>query len=189
MAWYRPAGALMMGEANLIRTIFMTLLLAGTAAATAATADQEEIPIIEIRKADGAVVARAILWLVPRGVAVHVQAAGLPQGQYGVHIHTVGRCDAPGFESAGEHWNPAGRQHGKLNPQGHHLGDLDNLLVNAEGGRLEFTIPGATLRGGEHPIVDADGASLVIHADPDDYRTDPSGNSGVRIACGVLAAS
>ena len=168
----------------MIRTIFAILLVAGTAGAAAA--DQGEVPIIEIRRADGHVVARALAWPGTSGVEVRVQAAGLPPAQSGVHIHAVGRCDPPGFESAGAHWNPAGRQHGSLNPQGRHLGDLDNLVVNAEGGRLEFTIPGATLHGGENPIVDGDGASVVIHADPDDYRTDPSGNSGARIACGVL---
>ena len=168
----------------MIRTIVATLLIAGMA--TAAAADQDEVPIVEIRKADGSVVARAILWVATNGVEVRVQAAGLPHGEYGVHIHATGRCDPPGFESAGGHWNPSGRQHGRLNPQGHHLGDLDNLVVNADGGRLEFAIPGAALRGGEHPIVDADGAAVVIHANPDDYRTDPSGDSGARIACGVL---
>ena len=170
----------------MIRTMFTALLAAGTAGAAAAAADQDGIPIIELRKADGTVVARAILWPVNQGVEVRVQAAGLPHGQYGVHIHAVGRCDPPGFESAGAHWNPATRQHGRLNPQGHHLGDLDNLAVGPDGGRLEFRVPGATLHGGEHPIVDADGASVVIHANPDDYRTDPSGDSGARIACGVL---
>lgn len=170
----------------MIRTICAALLVAG--AGGAAGADQDEIPVVEIRKADGTVVARAILWPANGGVEVRVQAAGLPHGQYGVHIHATGRCDPPGFESAGAHWNPTGRQHGSLNPQGHHLGDLDNLVVNADGGRLEFAIPGATLRGGEHPIVDADGASIVIHAAADDYRTDPSGNSGARIACGLLGS-
>lgn len=168
----------------MIRTVIAIALVA--AAASAAAADQSEIPIIELRKADGTVAARAILWVANDRVEVRVQAAGLPHGQYGVHIHTIGRCDPPGFESAGAHWNPTGRQHGRLNPQGHHLGDLDNLVVNADGGRLEFAIPGATLRGGEAPIIDADGAALVIHAAPDDNRTDPSGNSGARIACGAL---
>ena len=145
-------------------------------------------PIIELRKADGSVVARAMLYPGRGGaIEVRVQAAGLAPGQYGAHIHAVGRCDGPDFESAGPHWNPANRQHGRLNPAGPHLGDLPNLEVAADGaGRLEFAIPGATLRGGEGAIVDADGAALVIHAAPDDYRTDPSGNSGARIACGVL---
>lgn len=184
----------------MIRTLLAAFLVAGTAGAAAAGQDavpgpvqdavpapaQEEIPIIEIRNAGGNVVARAILWPAEYGLEVRVQAAGLPHGEYGVHVHATGRCDAPGFESAGAHWNPAGRRHGRLNPEGRHLGDLDNLVVNADGGRLEFVIHGATLHGGELPIVDADGAAIVIHAGPDDYRTDPSGNSGARIACGVL---
>jgi Cu-Zn family superoxide dismutase len=169
----------------LIRTLGTALLLA-CAASTAAIA-QDEIPILELRKADGTVVARAMLYPSRTGIEVRVQAAGLPPGHYGAHIHAVGRCDGPAFESAGPHWNPANRQHGRLNPAGRHLGDLDNLDVTAEGGRLEFAIPGATLRGGdEGAIIDADGAALVLHAAPDDYRTDPAGNSGARIACVVI---
>ena len=123
----------------------------------------------------------------PRGnLQVAVQAAGLAPGRYGAHIHAVGRCEGPDFESAGPHWNPGGRQHGAENPQGAHLGDLPNLAVDAEGhGRMEFSIPGATLRGGQ-PLLDADGAAIVIHAAPDDFRTDPAGNSGARILCGVI---
>jgi len=187
----------MKGKAAMMRTIVATLLIAGTA--NAAAADQAvvpaqaeipapvEIPVIEIRKADGGLAARAMLYPGSGAIEVRVQAAGLAPGHYGAHIHAVGRCEGPGFDSAGPHWNPAGRRHGTLNPEGHHLGDLPNLEVGEGGaGRLEFAIPGATLRGGEHPIVDGDGAALVIHADPDDYRTDPSGNSGARIACGIL---
>ena len=142
--------------------------------------------VIEIRKADGSLAARAMVWQGRSGLEVRVQAAGLPAGHYGVHLHEVGRCDGPAFASAGGHWNPTGRQHGKLNPAGHHLGDLDNLDVDQSGaGRLEFTIPGAAA-GGAGGLFDADGAALVIHVAPDDYRTDPSGNSGARIACGAL---
>ena len=143
-------------------------------------------PVIEIRKADGSLAARAIVWQGAGGLEVRVQAAGLPAGHYGVHLHAVGRCEGPAFASAGPHWNPTGRQHGKLNPAGHHLGDLDNLDVDEHGaGRLEFTIVGASTSGADG-LFDADGTSLVIHAGPDDYRTDPAGNSGARIACGVL---
>ena len=145
--------------------------------------------VIELRKADGSLAARAIVWQGRRGIEVRVQAAGLPAGHYGVHFHAVGRCDGPAFTSAGPHWNPTGRQHGRLNPAGHHLGDLDNLDVDATGaGRMEFTIPGGSTSGPDG-LFDADGTSLVIHAGPDDYRTDPSGNSGARLACGVLRAS
>ena len=175
-------------------------LLAISAAAAAGAAQTHSAPpadaalmsapaIIELRKADGSLAARAMLWQDRAGLQVRVQAAGLPAGHYGVHIHEVGRCEGPAFASAGGHWNPTGRQHGRLNPAGHHLGDLDNLDVDQDGaGRLEFTIAGAEMSGASG-LFDANGASLVIHAAPDDYRTDPSGNSGARIACGVLRAS
>jgi len=161
---------------------------AGTAGAPPAQV-QAAPSVIEIRKADGGLAARAMIWQGRSGIEVRVQAAGLPAGHYGVHLHAVGRCEAPAFTSAGPHWNPTGRQHGSLNPAGHHLGDLPNLDVDAQGdGRLEFTIAGASTSGADG-IFDADGTSLVIHAAPDDYRTDPSGNSGARIACGVFRAS
>jgi Cu-Zn family superoxide dismutase len=161
--------------------------------AAAQTAETPPAPppgpsVVEIRKADGSLAARAMIWPGGTGVEVRVQAAGLPAGRYGVHLHGVGRCEGPAFASAGAHWNPTGRRHGTLNPAGHHLGDLPNLEVDANGdGRLEFTIAGASMSGAEG-IFDADGTALVIHAAADDYRTDPSGNSGARIACGVFRA-
>jgi Cu-Zn family superoxide dismutase len=168
---------------------FLAILAAAQAAGTPPAPPQGLPSVIEIRKADGSLAARAMVWQDPAGLQVRVQAAGLPAGHYGVHLHEVGRCDGPAFTSAGGHWNPTGRQHGRLNPAGHHLGDLDNLDVDGSGaGRMEFTIPGAAT-GGAGGLFDADGASLVIHAAPDDYRTDPSGKSGARIACGVLRAN
>jgi Cu-Zn family superoxide dismutase len=131
--------------------------------------------------------ARATTSQVGDSIRVRVEAMGMSAGAYGAHVHAVGRCDAPDFTSAGPHWNPAGRQHGKNNPQGMHHGDLPNLTVGTDGrGSFEVTIPGARIAGGSHPLLDADGAAVVIHAGPDDYRTDPSGNSGARIACGIL---
>jgi Cu-Zn family superoxide dismutase len=105
-----------------------------------------------------------------------------------VHLHQTGRCDAPDFASAGPHWNPTSHQHGRLNPQGPHLGDLPNLQVAANGsGRIDFVVPvPAGTAAGANPLLDADGTALVIHAAADDLWTDPSGNSGARIACGVL---
>lgn len=141
----------------------------------------------QVRDATGRVLAQAAAVDAAEGVRVRVEAAGLAPGTYAAHIHTVGRCEPPGFESAGPHWNPTERQHGTQNPLGPHMGDLPNLLVGADGeGRFEFTVPGARLGGGELGLLDADGSAVVIHANPDDYRTDPSGNSGARIACGVL---
>jgi Cu-Zn family superoxide dismutase len=113
---------------------------------------------------------------------IKVQAKGLAPGSHGIHLHSAGRCEGPDFKSAGAHWNPSGRQHGLANPAGAHLGDLPNLTVAADGTAT------ATLHvAGD--IADADGTALVIHADPDDNKTDPSGNSGARIACAVLTTA
>ncbi len=110
-----------------------------------------------------------------------IEATGLPAGVHGLHLHAVGRCDAPDFTSAGPHWNPTNREHGSENPAGPHLGDLPNLTVGPDGrGGVTLAVPPG--------LLDGDGAALVIHAEPDDYRTDPSGNSGARIACAVLKA-
>ena len=143
----------------------------------------------EIRDSAGRVVATAMAAEREGSVSIRVEAAGLAPGTYGVHVHAVGRCDAPGFTTAGPHWNPEGRQHGRDNPQGMHKGDLPNLVVGVDGrGRLDQAMPMATLSGGAaNALLDADGAAIVVHAQSDDYRTDPSGNSGARIACGVLA--
>ena len=117
------------------------------------------------------------------GVDVTAEVAGLPPGVHGIHVHATGKCEAPDFQSAGAHWNPTARLHGRDNPDGAHHGDLPNITVAADGrGTLRFTLPGAEFA----QMLDADGASLVIHAAADDQRTDPSGNSGGRIACGVI---
>jgi Cu-Zn family superoxide dismutase len=116
------------------------------------------------------------------GTYLRIAVQDLTPGEHGLHLHAVGRCDGPDFKSAGAHWNPAGKQHGHLNPLGAHAGDLPNLTVSSNGhGALNFLVTG-------HELADADGTSLVIHAKPDDYKTDPSGNSGDRIACAVAAA-
>lgn len=124
---------------------------------------------------------------VEGGVRVTLAVMNMPAGEYGYHVHAVGRCDAPSFESAGPHWNPTGAQHGTENDAGPHMGDLPNLTVGADGtGRLEATIQGATLGAGANSMMDSDGTSILIHERADDYRTDPAGDSGARIACGVL---
>lgn len=117
-------------------------------------------------------------------VRVAIDARGMPQGVHGAHVHMTGRCDAPDFTTAGGHWNPTGRQHGTQNPAGPHAGDAPNLTIGTNGsGQLAVTLPeGSTLAG----LMDADGAAFIIHAAADDLRTDPSGNSGGRIACGVF---
>ena len=123
-----------------------------------------------------------------QGTSVTANITGLPPGSYGIHLHAIGKCEAPGFTSAGGHFNPAMKQHGRDNPMGAHAGDLPNVTVGADGkGRVDYEIAGLRLAGGPDPLLDADGAAVVLHAGPDDYKTDPAGNSGARIACGVLA--
>jgi len=120
-----------------------------------------------------------------QGFIVSGSLAHLPPGTHGIHLHTVGSCEGS-FASAGAHWNPTSRQHGFENPMGPHLGDLQNIVVGADSlAQVSVTNRGGVLRGAGG-LLDADGASIVVHAGPDDYRTDPSGNSGARFACGVL---
>jgi Cu-Zn family superoxide dismutase len=163
-------------------------ILAGCAAGDSGTAARPAAAFAEIKAPDGRVVARAGVRAAGHSLRVRVDSAGLAPGTYGVHLHAVGRCDPPAFASAGPHWNPTSRQHGKDNPMGMHMGDLPNLVVSAGGrGSYEFAIADATLAGpSADALLDADGAAVVIHAQADDYLTDPSGNSGARIACGVL---
>ena len=142
----------------------------------------------DVRDAQGRSRARATVEQAGDSLRVRIESTGMSAGSYGAHIHTTGRCEAPAFTTAGPHWNPTGQMHGKDNPDGMHKGDLPNLMVGADGrGSLEYTIPHAVLSGMlPTKLVDEDGAAVVIHANADDYRTDPSGNSGDRIACGVL---
>jgi Cu-Zn family superoxide dismutase len=129
-------------------------------------------------------------WQTAGGISFHIDASGLPHGIHGIHVHSVGRCDPPDFGSAGPHWNPAGHKHGFRNPAGPHAGDLPNVEVAANGVvSATVTLPAASLftpPGTPGALLDLDGASLIIHAAPDDYVTDPSGNSGARIACAVI---
>jgi superoxide dismutase, Cu-Zn family len=142
----------------------------------------------DLRDPQGRVRARATAETSGDSLRVRVEAVGMSPGSYGAHLHTTGRCDPPGFTTAGPHWNPTDQKHGKDNPAGMHKGDLPNLLVGTDGrGSFEYTIPNAGLSGMlPNRLIDADGASVVIHEKADDFRTDPSGNSGGRIACGVL---
>ena len=112
---------------------------------------------------------------------------GLPPGRHAVHLHTIGNCTRPDFLSAGPHFDLGGHQHGKQNPAGPHYGDLDDIVVNEAGiSRDTLRLAPADGRINVGAMTKGDGSAIVIHADPDDQRTDPSGNSGARIACGIL---
>ncbi len=145
----------------------------------------QPLPLV---RADGTEAGAVTIAEDSTGLTVRLEAAGLEPGPHAVHFHAVGRCEGPSFDSAGPHWNPTGKQHGRDNPRGSHLGDLANIEAGPDGrAQSAFGLPGIRLKTGERPLVDLDGAALVIHADADDYQTDPSGASGDRIACAVLA--
>ncbi len=137
--------------------------------------------------AQGQTKGRAMVMQEKDGLHISVRGVGLPAGVHAVHVHTTGTCTAPDFKSAGGHWNPMTKQHGHDNPAGQHMGDMPNMTVGADGtGSLDTVIPGGMLTGGTAPLLDSDGAAIVIHAAADDYKTDPTGNAGDRIACGIV---
>jgi superoxide dismutase, Cu-Zn family len=146
--------------------------------------------VVELKDAHGMSVGTAILWQQDEHVvSVELQLHGLPPGEHGIHFHQNAKCDAPDFKSAGPHFNPEGKKHGTENPEGHHAGDLKNITIDAKGSLdLRFTVSDVSLGsdGDSHSLFSNGGTALVIHAKADDYKTDPSGNSGDRIACGVI---
>ena len=154
------------------------------------TAGANEVPTMASAKladADGRGVGEARLQETPHGVLLTLELRNATPGVHGLHIHQVGRCDPPTFESAGPHFNPDRRAHGFFNPEGPHAGDLPNIYVPASTElSLDYLIPNVTLKKGPRSLIDADGSALMMHEGKDDYRTDPAGDAGDRLACGVI---
>lgn len=182
----------------LLFAILLTAACGGAAtvpamSATASRAVATAAPLTakaDVKDKDGATVATATFTELAAGggVKIALGVSKLPAGQHGWHLHTTGTCTPPDFVSAGAHFNPDGHQHGALNPQGPHAGDLGNVTVAADGtAKVDFVAKAVTLETGKPTSLFKDGGTaLVFHANPDDEKTDPSGNSGGRIACGVI---
>lgn len=160
-----------------MRRVFFVLLLAACGGQAGSPTPGARADFID---ATGNAIGSATLFQQDNGVLVRVSVSAIPAGEHGFHVHQVGRCEPP-FTTAGGHFNPGNRKHGLQNPEGSHAGDLANLPIAGNGG-FEVLANGLTLES----LFDADGSALVIHANPDDYRTDPAGNAGNRIACAVI---
>jgi Cu-Zn family superoxide dismutase len=136
----------------------------------------------EMKDERGTRVGEATLRDSSDGVRISATFSHLPPGEHAFHVHAVGKCEPP-FESAGEHFNPTGKQHGRDNPRGPHAGDMPNIEVpSSRRATIDIVLKNVSLNS----MLDGDGASLVVHENADDYKSDPAGNSGRRIACGVI---
>jgi Cu-Zn family superoxide dismutase len=145
--------------------------------------------MVELKDAQGKSVGTATLESkgASSGVSMKLSLHGLPPGQHALHFHQKAQCDAPDFKSAGPHFNPEGKKHGLENPEGHHAGDMNNFTVDAKGkAKFKVVNKDVTLGDDSHSLFSNGGTALVIHAKADDMKTDPAGNAGDRIACGVI---
>jgi len=167
-------------------------MIATLLASSALAADQRS-PVYKasavLKDATGKEIGLATFSATPSWTLLDLNLTAAQPGVHAIHVHAVGKCEPPDFKSAGPHFNPDQTRHGIMSPEGPHAGDLPNIHVPADGKlEVEFLNPVVTLSQ-ESALLDADGSSIIIHAAPDDYKTDPAGNSGDRIACGVIAKS
>lgn len=164
-------------------TTVLAITLGAAVSGCVTTVPAEELARATLRSPAGAEIGTATV----TSTTLNLSVTGLTPGVHGVHLHAVGQCQAPDFSSAGPHLNPASTAHGFRNPAGHHLGDLPNLTADARGrGQLRAALAPSTRESFMVHLFDGDGTAIVVHAGPDDLVTDPSGNSGGRVACGAF---
>lgn len=182
------------------RIIVLSTFPLAIALAACSQAEETEMPVQDqpiattiamatLQLADGTQAGTATITDTGKGVAIDADVQNIGAGPHGFHLHETGSCDAPDFKTAGGHLNPLGKSHGTQSPDGAHAGDLLNIEVAPDGtGSLKGVIEGNADQVSQW-LFDDDGTAVMVHAGPDDYRTDPSGDAGSRVACGVLTRS
>jgi superoxide dismutase, Cu-Zn family len=172
----------------MVKVLFLTSMAAFAVSPAYAQGKKKPKPVVvKLQDGQGKSVGTATLSQAASGVSIKLNVHDLSPGEHGIHVHQTAKCDGPDFKSAGAHFNPDGKKHGLQNPEGPHAGDIPNFTVDSKG-RSKATVvaPNVTLDDGTHSVFTGGGSALVIHAKADDGKTDPSGNSGDRIACGII---